>query len=197
MTDADKPANPTAPASDLRLTGPHWTFIIKLYAGHDVQQACLLLQDGFGVDVSFLLTLLWYARNGVEFESGDVEALDRAIASWRGDVVKPLRDIRREIKPAANHDGVVADFRNRIKSIEIQAEQIEIAMLVRAVDQRKRPGGSGISMQPASIARTVETVLAFYAARARALPAKLQTPEMHAAIKVLADAAAQANSELR
>jgi uncharacterized protein (TIGR02444 family) len=197
MTDADKPANPIAPGSDLRLTGPHWAFIIKLYGSPDVQQACLLLQDGFGVDVSFLLTLLWYARDGAELESGDVEALDRAIASWRGDVVMPLRNMRREIKPAAEHDGVVADFRNQIKSIEIQAEQIEIAMLVRAMDRRKRPGASGASMQPASIARTVETVLAFYAARAAALPAKLQTPETRAAIKVLADAAAHANSELR
>jgi uncharacterized protein (TIGR02444 family) len=197
MTDPDKPANPIAPGSDLRLTGPHWTFIIKLYGSHDVQQACLLLQDSFGVDVSFLLTLLWYARDGVEFESDDVEALDRTVASWRSDVVMPLRNMRREIKPAAEHDRVVADFRNQIKSIEIQAEQIEIAMLVQAVDRRKRPGASGAPMQPASIARTVETVLTFYAARAAAPAAKLQTPETRAAIEILADAAAHANSELR
>ena len=196
MTDADKPASPIAPGSDLRLTGPHWTFIIKLYGNHDVQHACLLLQDSFGVDVSFLLTLLWYARDGVEFNDGDVEALDRTIASWRSDVVKPLRNIRREIKPTAKHDGVVAGFRNKIKSIEVEAEQIEIAMLVQAVNQRKRPSISGTARQPTSIARTVETVIAFYAART-APAAKLQTPEMRAAIKVLADATERANGGLR
>jgi uncharacterized protein (TIGR02444 family) len=197
MTDADKSANPTAPDNDLRLTGPHWTFIIKLYGSHDVQQACLLLQDSFGIDVSFLLTLLWYARNGVGFESVDVEALDRTIASWRSDVVKPLRNIRREIKPAAQHDGVVADFRNNIKSLEVEAEQIEIAMLMQAVDQRMLPGTTGTAMQPTSITRTVETVIAFYAARAAAPAAKSQTPEMHSAIKVLADAAGRADDGLR
>jgi uncharacterized protein (TIGR02444 family) len=197
MTERNKPAGPIAPGNDLRLTGPHWTFIIELYGNPDVQQACLLLQDGFGVDVSFLLTLLWYAKDGVWFNDGDVEALDRAIASWRSDVVKPLRGMRREIKPSAGHDGAVASFRNKIKSIEIEAEQIEIAMLVQAVDQRKRPGTSGTAMQPASIARTVETVLAFHAARAAAPAAALQTPETHAAIKVLADAVAHANGGLR
>jgi uncharacterized protein (TIGR02444 family) len=190
MTDAAKPADPTAPGNDLRLTGPHWTFIIKLYGSHDVQQACLLLQDSFGVDVSFLLTLLWYARDGVRFDDGDVEALDRTIASWRRDVVNPLRAIRREIKLTAGHDGAIAGFRNKIKSIEIEAEQIEIAILVQALDQRKRPGVSGKAAQPESFARTVETVLAFYAARAAAPAAQLHTPEIRAAIGVLADAVA-------
>lgn len=190
MTDVAKPADPIAPGNDLRLTGPHWTFIIKLYGSHDVQQACLLLQDSFGVDVSFLLTLLWYARDGVGFDDGDVEALDHTIASWRSDVVNPLRAIRREIKLTVMNDGAVTGFRNKIKSIEIEAEQIEIAILLQALDQRKRSGVSGKAAQPESFARTVETVLAFYAARAAAPVAQLHTPEIRAAIDVLADAAA-------
>jgi uncharacterized protein (TIGR02444 family) len=191
MTDGAEPTNPIAPGNELRLTGPHWTFIIKLYGSREVQLACLLLQDGFGVDVSFLLTLLWYARNGVEFDEGDVEALDRTIAFWRSDVVMPLRRIRREIKLTAKHDGVVAGFRNKIKSIEIEAEQIEIAILAQAVDQRGRTGVSGNAAQREPIARTVEAVVAFYAARAAAPTTQLQTPETHAAINVLADATAR------
>jgi uncharacterized protein (TIGR02444 family) len=197
MTDVDKPTNPIASGNELQLTGPHWTFVLELYNTDEVQQVCLLLQDNFGVDVSFLLTLLWYATDGVEFDDGDVEALDHTIASWRGEVVKPLRNIRREIKPTAKHDGVVAGYRNKIKSIEIEAEQIEIAMLMRAMGQRKLTGVSGKPIQSVPIARTVETVLAFYAARARLPAAQLQTTEVKAAINALADAAVRVNGELR
>jgi uncharacterized protein (TIGR02444 family) len=191
MTDAAKPANPIAPGNDLPLTGPHWTFIIELYGSHDVQQACLLLQDSFGVDVSLLLTLLWYAKDGVGFDDDDLEALDHTIASWRSDVVKPLRKIRREIKLTARHDGAVVGFRNKVKSIEIEAEQIEIAILMQAVDQRRRPGLSGKAAQPELIARTVETVLAFYAVRAAAPAVQLQTLEVRTAVNALADTAAR------
>jgi uncharacterized protein (TIGR02444 family) len=190
MTDAARPTGPIAPGDDLQLTGPHWSFIIALYGHPGVQQACLLLQDSFGVDVSFLLTLVWFAANGVTFDDGDVEALDQAVASWRGNVVKPLRTLRHDIKPIAGHDGVVAGFRNRIKSIEIEAEQIEIAMLARAVDRRK-PGAAGKAARPEPIVRTVETVLAFHAARTAAPAAPLPAPELRAAIAILADAAAR------
>jgi uncharacterized protein (TIGR02444 family) len=188
MTDADKPADPIAPGNALQLTGSHWTFILKLYGSNEVQQACLLLQDSFGVDVSLLLTLLWYARDGIGFDHGDIEALDHVIAPWRSGVVKPLRKMRREIKPAASQDSAIADYRSKIKSIEIEAEQIEIAMLVQAVDKRELTGVSGKAIQPAPIARTVETVVAFYAARAAVPAAQLQAPEMRATINLLAGA---------
>jgi uncharacterized protein (TIGR02444 family) len=191
MTDPAKPTAPIAPGDDLQLTGPHWTYIIGLYGDPEVQQACLGLQDGFGVDVSFLLTLAWFAAQGVGLDEGDVEALDQAIASWRREVVTPLRTIRRAIKPAAGHDAAVAGFRNRIKSIEIEAEQIEIALLVRAVDRRKGRGASGEAAKPQPMARTVETVLTFYAARAAAPAERLQAPELRAAIAILAAAAAR------
>jgi uncharacterized protein (TIGR02444 family) len=197
MTDTDKPANPIALGNELQLTGPHWTFITKLYGSHSVQQACLLLQDSFSVDVSFLLTLLWHARDGVGFDNSEIEALDDVIAPWRSDVVKPLRTMRREIKPVASLDDFISGYRNKIKSIEIEAEQIEIAMLMRAMGQRKLTGVSGKPIQSVPIARTVETVLAFYAARARLPAAQLQTTEVKAAINVLADAAVRVNGELR
>jgi uncharacterized protein (TIGR02444 family) len=196
MTDADNPANPIMPGNELQLAGPHWTFVTKLYSSDAVQQACLLLQDRFGVDVSFLLTLLWYAKDGIGFDDGEIEALDHGIAPWRSDVVEPLRTMRREIKPAAGHDSAVAGFRNKVKSIEIESEQIEIAMLMRAMGQRKLTGVSGKPIQPAPIARTVETVLAFYAARGTVPLAQLQTTEVRAAINVLADAAVRVNGEL-
>jgi uncharacterized protein (TIGR02444 family) len=192
MTDPAKPTDPIAPGNDLQLTGPHWAFILKLYGDPEVQQACLRLQDGFGVDVSFLLTLLWHAAHGIGFDHGDVEALDQAIASWRSDVVTPLRTIRREIKPAAEHDAAVAGLRTKIKLIEIEAEQIEITLLVREVKQGKGAGVSGEAAKPEQIVRTVETTLAFYAARAGVA---WQTPEVRAAITILTNAAARMAAE--
>jgi uncharacterized protein (TIGR02444 family) len=197
MSDADKPTNSITSGNELQLTGPHWTFIIELYNSHEVQQACLLLQDSFGVDVSFLLMLLWYARHGVEFNDDDIEVLFQGVAPWRSVVVKPLRTMRREIKAAAGHDSVVAGYRNKIKAVEIEAEQIEIATLKRAVDQRGMLGLPATALQPASIVRIIEMALAFYATRAAAPAAQLQAPEVRAAIKLLADAALSANSKLR
>jgi uncharacterized protein (TIGR02444 family) len=190
MTDADKPTDPIASGNDLPLAGPHWTFITRLYGSPDVQQACLLLQDHFDVDVSFLLTLLWYARNGIAFDDGDVEALDGMIASWRSDVVRPVRTIRREIKPIAEHNDAIARFHNKIKSVEVEAEQIEIALLVHALEQRLRPQLSGEAAQPAPIARTIETAVAFYATRAGVPAGRLEASQVQAAINIVADAAA-------
>lgn len=188
MSDEPGPTTPIAAGSGLQLTGPHWTCILRLYGGPDVQQACLMLQDRFGVDVSLLLTLLCFAKDGVTFDGGDIEALDAAVAAWRRDVVQMLRAIRRQTKPAAGHDAAIAGFRNKIKAAEVEAEQIEIATLVRAIGELKPAAVPHHHASREAIAATVKTVTAFYAARAGAPIAPWHAPEMDYAIGAIADA---------
>jgi uncharacterized protein (TIGR02444 family) len=174
----------------LRLTGPHWTFILALYRDPEVQQACLLLQDSLGVDVSFLLTVLSFAKAGYAFGPGDIEALDRLIAPWRRDVVQRLRTIRRETRPAAAADATVAGFRDRIKSAEIEAEQVEIAMLAQAV-AALRSAGPAIG-SAAAIAATAAMVVAFYAGRAAAADEHARPGDFSATLGVVTDAVVRA-----
>jgi uncharacterized protein (TIGR02444 family) len=194
MTGAANPPDPIAAGHGLPLTGPHWTFILALYRDPEVQQACLLLQDRLGVDVSFLLTMLSFAKAGCALGQSDIEALDRLIAPWRRDVVQRLRAIRRETRPAAAADAAIADFRDRIKSAEIEAEQIEIAMLVRAITALKPAEPASPQPSAAAIADTAERVVALYAGRAAAADRPARLGDFRATIGVVADAVVRAGA---
>jgi uncharacterized protein (TIGR02444 family) len=146
--------------TDLRLDGPHWSFICEVYGAPEVQEACLALQDNLGVDLSFLLTLLWFAKAGHGFDPAEVEVLDHLVEPWRRDVVKPLRAIRRVAKSAAATDAAIAGWRERIKAAEVEAEQIEIAMLVQAIAAR---GAAAANASASTVTSTAESVVAVYA----------------------------------
>jgi uncharacterized protein (TIGR02444 family) len=192
MSGAATPPDPVAAGHGLRLTGPHWTFILELYQGPEVQQACLLLQDSFGVDVSFLLTMLSFAGAGYAFAPSDIEALDHQTAPWRRDVVQRLRAIRRETRPAAAKDAAISGFRDRIKSAEIEAEQIEIAILAQAIAALKSAGPAAARASAAVVADTAEMVVAFYAGRAAAADGHVRLGDFSGPIGVVTDAVVRA-----
>jgi uncharacterized protein (TIGR02444 family) len=115
-----------------------WNFVIKLYAKQGVSQACLVLQDQSGVDVSFLLTTLFYsARRQVGLTAEEIEKLDRHISDWRNETVLPLRNLRRRLKegnPAVKGHSAGELYR-QIKAAELLAEQLEIGALVQQLEQ--------------------------------------------------------------
>jgi hypothetical protein len=88
----------------------------------------------------------------------------------------------------AERDDAIAGFRNRIKSLEIEAEQIEIALLVQALVRRAGRGAGGAPALPESIRRTVETVVGFFATK---VATPWRTPAVDAAMNALADHAAR------
>jgi uncharacterized protein (TIGR02444 family) len=113
-----------------------WDFVVELYAKPGVSQACLELQDRLGVDVSFLLTVLFYARRrSIDFSMEEIASLDRAISAWRNQVLIPLRQLRRSVKASDLLNSPTEEFYRRIKADELLAEQLEVSALEQQLEQ--------------------------------------------------------------
>jgi uncharacterized protein (TIGR02444 family) len=122
-------------AAPIEMESPLWRFSLAVYRGAGVQEECLDVQERHGVDVN-LLMLCGYAGavEGVVLSASDVvDALD-ATGAWHANVVRTLRQVRRTLKPwgAAGQGGfspVVEALRVKVKGAELEAEQIEQAMM--------------------------------------------------------------------
>jgi uncharacterized protein (TIGR02444 family) len=114
---------------------PFWDFSLRIYASPAVQQACLELQDGSGVDVNVLLYVLWHASQGRTLTDADAKAVLDAVERWRVEVVVPLRTARRHLKaPPATLDAAGAEaLRGIVKKAELEAERLQQAALYRLV----------------------------------------------------------------
>ncbi|WP_213771751.1 TIGR02444 family protein [Bradyrhizobium sp. dw_78] len=156
-----------------------WQFVVELYAKPGVSQACLALQDRLGVDVSFLLTILFYAvRGGADFQADEIARLDHTISGWRNEVIRPLRALRRRLKGGDLLSQPTDEFYRRIKADELSAEQIEIGALVRQLEQR--PGNPSTKTGRAVIER-----VARHFAEASGQAAHLNDDEIQHAISIL------------
>jgi len=104
-----------------------WTFSLEVYGRPGVAPACLALQDRHGLDVNLLLLCCWAAARGLVLDRATLAATEGAVASWRNQVVRPLRALRRRLKreiesfPAAE----VEAMRQRLGEIELEAERLE------------------------------------------------------------------------
>jgi uncharacterized protein (TIGR02444 family) len=113
-----------------------WDFIVKLYAKPGISQACLELQDRLGVDVSFLLTVLFYAKHRhVDLSIEEIASLDRSISAWRDEVIVPIRRLRRRVKSADLLNSSTDEFYQRIKVDELLAERLEIDAIAEQLEQ--------------------------------------------------------------
>jgi uncharacterized protein (TIGR02444 family) len=109
-----------------------WEFVVELYAKPGISQACLELQDRLGVDVSFLLTLLFYAKHhNIDLSVEEIASLDRSISAWRDEIITPLRRLRRHVKASNLLNSSTEEFYRRIKADELLAEQIEIGTVAQ------------------------------------------------------------------
>jgi uncharacterized protein (TIGR02444 family) len=122
----------------LQYDNDFWQFSLAVYGEADVAKECLALQEAVGLDVNLLLFCAWIGRQGIVLSTADIEAALRKVAAWQDHVVGPLRTARQQIK-ALGYDEFEG-FRARIKSVEIDAEQIEHAMLFaysRSIQNRR------------------------------------------------------------
>jgi uncharacterized protein (TIGR02444 family) len=169
------------------LTGPHWAFSLDVYGQPTVPASCLLLQDRCGVDVNVLLLCLFAACRGAPTPSEqDIAALDGEIERLRREVVVPLRQIRRAMKimPEADLGREFDSVRNRVKSAELAAEQLQQAMLARLL-----PDGSPRGDFDALA--TARAVVGFYAGRTGSRDA-MGDEDIERAIASVAEAAQRA-----
>ena len=106
---------------------PFWRFSLRLYRRAGVPAACLDLQDRAGWDVNLLLFALWAGSDcGARPDLAELDRIDGVITSWRADVVRPLRQIRRRVRD--DDDGLYA----RLKADELQAEKIQQSRMYEA-----------------------------------------------------------------
>lgn len=105
-----------------------WTAMCDLYRTPAVAQLCVGLQDTFGVDVPLLL-LLFHADQWAM--GSEINALLTDAASWREDVVKPLRTIRQTMKGQYTEDDEV-QLREAVKALELRAEHVHVSRLARS-----------------------------------------------------------------
>lgn len=134
--------------SGLIVDNPFWKFSVAIYSTADVAAECLALQDRHGVNVNVLLFAAWLglARKRV-LSPHDVTSAEAAIQSWHDGVVAPLLAARRFI---AKSDTELQRLRDEIQRTEIEAEQIEQALLF-AFAERQWPGEG--SAPPAAAVR--------------------------------------------
>lgn len=115
------------------MDNPFWRFSLALYRRPGVAAACLELQDRRALDVNLLLFALWRGMAGERLTSDRLRLLDQQMADWRDRSVRPLRAIRRDLKPRLDalgpHRAAGEALRAEIAAAELRAEQIEQALL--------------------------------------------------------------------
>jgi len=112
-----------------------WRFSLAVYRGAGVEEECLAVQERHGVDVNLLMLCAYVgAVEGAVLSPSDVaDALD-ATGAWHANVVRALRQVRRTLKPwgaagRGDFSHVVEALRVKVKGGELEAEQIEQAMM--------------------------------------------------------------------
>jgi uncharacterized protein (TIGR02444 family) len=118
----------------VEMDSPLWRFSLAVYRGAGVQEECLDVQERLGADVNLLMLCAYLgAVEGAVLSASDVaDALD-ATGAWHANAVKSLRQVRRMLKPWGSGEGpfanVVEALRTKVKGAELEAEQIEQAMM--------------------------------------------------------------------
>jgi uncharacterized protein (TIGR02444 family) len=111
----------------LQYDNEFWRFSLAVYGRAGVADECLALQDAIGADVNLLLFCAWAGVRTIVLSRDDIEQAMRLVVAWQDNVVRPLRGVRQNMK--ALESEATEGFRARVKSLEIEAEQIEQAIL--------------------------------------------------------------------
>ena len=130
-----------------------WRFSLALYARPGVAAALLALQDRAGRNVNQILFALWLgAVHGERLDSAGLAAAQAVIDPLDGEIVAPLRRLRRRLKGAAERD--IEPLRRRVGALEIDAER---RMQYRLAHRRAGmagavPGGDRLAAAAANLA---------------------------------------------
>lgn len=110
-------------------------FAVEVYGREGVRQACLVLQDDHGLDVNVLLFAAWAgAARARRLRPDDVRKASASVASWREDVVAPLRAVRRSLKASEPKLSGQEALRSKVKGAELEAELIQLDALEALAD---------------------------------------------------------------
>lgn len=108
-----------------------WRFAQILYARPGVEHACLQLQAS-GSDVCLLLAGVWLERRRVTCTAARCATLQELARPWQRAVIAPLRQLRQDWRTAATQDPALAQVREQLKALELQAERALLEKLEQA-----------------------------------------------------------------
>lgn len=97
------------------------------YDRQGVAEQCLRAQDELQVDVNMLLYASWLASIDQRLSFAHLEGLDEMVREWRQRVVRPLRELRRQLRGYAEAEPV----RESVRTLELQSEQRQQDMMWR------------------------------------------------------------------
>jgi len=115
-------------------------FSIAVYGESTVSDACLWLQDEFGIDVNFLLFVLFCGHRGYAITVDDIERLENHLRPWRENVVRPMRRVRRWLKQQTNYADVDT-IRQPLLALEIECEKRQQRMMESLLSPQGAPSG--------------------------------------------------------
>lgn len=163
MSESDIPNIPGEAVSmpsmeSLPMENPFWRFSLSVYAATPVRDVCLRAQDRYGADVNLMLLCCWLGFSGVKLDAKGLKRLDQLVDGWRREVVEPVRAVRRRLADAIGPMGpqVTKPLRDDVKALELQAEQIQQAVLFRALETL--PGRDARQAERSGVARLNLTV---------------------------------------
>lgn len=109
---------------------------MTLYAKPGVADACLYLQDRYGLNVNCILLCVWTAADGRgALTSVHMATALRRIADWDTQAIGPLREIRRKCRhePLGVPEFLLQTFTPQIEAAELAAEHVAQLVLADAV----------------------------------------------------------------
>jgi len=152
---------------ELQYDNEFWRFSLAIYKPPEVAAECLALQEAVGLDVNLLLFCAWLGTRTIILSRSDIEAASRVVALWHNGVVRPLRGVRRHIK--TQYGDALESLRSRVKDDELQAEQIEQAMLFAYAQGIQ--GSSGGTDRRDAVVRNVNEYISMMSGGAPSVPA--------------------------
>jgi uncharacterized protein (TIGR02444 family) len=139
-------------ANEAGVLKQYWEEIKELWGRPGVADICLELQAGFGTGIVLLLFMRLLDHHAIFLTEAECMAAEDAVGDWHKHVTQPLRLVRQWMKPRAQTSAIAA-LRDSIKDAELEAERIELDLLVDWLAGRN-PG-----FEPASIAGNSARVL--------------------------------------
>ena len=141
-----------------------WRFSLTLYARPGVAEALIALQDRAGCDVNLVLFAVWLgAVRGHRLDQAQLAVAATAIAPISGDIVGPLRQLRRRLRsePAAD----LQDLRRRLLALELAGERqvqyrlAEVAPVPIAEGDRRKAAEANLALALGAAAQSQEAAV--------------------------------------
>lgn len=107
------------------MSNEFWEFSLATYKVDGVAEAALAVQDQLGLDINLILYASWLASLGLKLTGEHLVGLESRIGRWQGEVVIPLRAVRRELKGITDV-GLLLD---QVKDIELSCEKRQQHMM--------------------------------------------------------------------